>query len=183
MNLKNISCYQCSIESDVAIRNHIEIYNRNSYPKIITNDTDLVVLMCDVECEIELTVRHVFQSHTYYEKREINPPRFFRKLFGCVLKADIIKILCVLLGTDFNIYSPRSVIHIRCFSEILKLLNIRRYCEITLPALKLYIYNTALKYPNDINVKETIAALNIYLNNVEENIYPLDEIDSTFSHD
>jgi hypothetical protein len=50
MNVFNMKSYQCNIESDFAIRNHVLMYNLKNKPRIITNDTDMVVLLCDVDC-------------------------------------------------------------------------------------------------------------------------------------
>jgi hypothetical protein len=178
LNLPRTSIYKCAIESDFAIRNHVNIYTKNSFPKIITNDTDLVVLLCDVDCDIEISIFEPM-SHSY-ERRHINPILFWQSMFGCVLNPDIIKTLCVLMGTDFNQYSSESPIHLRYFKEILKILNITKYEELTIDALKLYILKIAQAHRDSKFVKETVAALNLYLLNIEGDLNPIDKEDFLF---
>jgi hypothetical protein len=115
------------------------------------------------------------------EKRVINPPKFWQSVFGCVMDSQVIKILCVLLGTDYNKYRRGSVIHLKCFSEILTWLNLKNYSEMTLEMLKNYVYVKIQKYPADMNIKETVVALNLYLNNIEGDLQPIDIVDEQFN--
>jgi hypothetical protein len=178
INIPLMEIFQCSIESDFAIRNHIEIYNKFSYPRIITNDTDFMVLLCDIDCEIEITIKNLDSK---YERCVLNPKTFWNEVFGCQMKPDVIKMLCVLLGTDFNHYHPLSPIHIHDFESILELLNCNKFSDITDDKLKMYIYNTSIQYPENRYVKETILALNLYLNNIEGSLQPIDEYDLNFN--
>jgi hypothetical protein len=180
LNLPRTNIYKCTIESDFAIRNHIQIYHKTSFPRIITNDTDLVMLLCDVDCEIELTVGTTCDGKTYFEKRKINPIAFWKRIFRCNLNPDVIKILCVLLGTDYNQYTADSPIHIQHFKDILRILNIKTYDELTSDLLKMHILHIAQTNSDNLNVRETVAALNLYLNNIEGDLQPIDKIDLAF---
>jgi hypothetical protein len=180
INKENTEVFQCTIESDFAIKNHIDIYNKFTYPRIITNDTDLLVLLCDVDCEIEISVKLQYGNNTTFERYVLNPIKFWFEVFKCHLKPEIIKILCVLVGTDFNLYNKLSPIHLYSFNSILKPLKCNSFSDINVDSLKLYIYKIALQNSDDIHVKETMVALNMYLNNIEGSLQPIDNIDLRF---
>lgn len=85
----------CENESDFAIRKHILTYNVNNCPSIYTRDTDMLMLLCDVECVVKIP----------YGGRNIPifPHDFWIWVFGTTKFTfnDVISICC-LMGTDYT---------------------------------------------------------------------------------
>ena len=155
--------YGCSIESDFAIAKHINSYNKNTYPIVITNDTDIIALLCDVDC----IIRYTLNGKMYI----INPPSFWEKVFGTKLSSNVIKILCVLKGVDYNINDNMSCI---CnFTDILKILNVDSYKDITESMLHEYLNKYFESNKNKKCIRYTALALNVYLINMEITFYEI----------
>lgn len=164
-----INVYGCEMEADFALLKHVSVYNRRSFPVIDSPDTDMLCNLCDVPCLIHM--KRIYPSKgdskgpvktkEYY----INPVNFWKHVFrGKVLNKNIIKILCVLLGTDYNPYEKISPIHIKSFDEILEKMGLKSFDEIDEDALRLYVYNVMKEHPTDKYVIATALALNMYLN-------------------
>ena len=142
---ENIKFYGCDLESDFAIRYHIMRYNKNSYPTIITNDSDLVTLLNNYNCMINI------------KGYMIEPIKFWKKIFNCRLSTRVISILSVLVGTNYN----ESVYN--SFYSILKLNGFNSFSEID--------YNTAIRLileidDDELRIKAMIAT-NLYILNFE----------------
>ena len=192
INFDNVKFFGCEIESDFALSKHVHTYSRNAFPTIYSSDTDMLCLMCDVDCVVKLSIKSNRQKnpkklkfgtennyHKFFNDRNasdnltffINPTVFWQEIFKCKLNARIIKILCVLMGTDYNPYHPKSPIHIRYFHDILKILNIDKFENIDEDILLAKIYVIMKNNENDIYCKQTAIALNMYLNDLEEEIH------------
>ena len=168
---ETVSFFGCNVESDFALSRHVHIYHKFSYPTIYSNDTDMVSLLCDVDCSIKFMIKDISGEETL--SLSVNPKMFWKRIFGCNLKPSIIKIICVLLGTDYNPYHPKSPIHLKKIDDILYMLNINKFKEIDEDELLLKIYTIMKDNENDIHVKQTAIALNVYLNDVENSLYIL----------
>lgn len=155
--------YGCSIESDFAIVKHINSYNKNTYPIVITNDTDLIALLCDVDC----VIKYVLTGKVYI----INPPNFWKNVFGTELSSTIIKILCVLKGVDYNIVDRNNCLN--TFSDILRILNVKSYNDITKEMLYEYLNKYFEINKNKEYIKYTALAINMYLVNMEITFYEI----------
>ena len=180
INIENVKFYGCEIESDFAISKHIHIYSKNAFPTIFSNDTDMLCLMCDVDCTVKLSLkrdrRNIYKKIKFNNSSNsltcfVNPILFWQDIFGCTLNPRIIKILCVLMGTDYNPYNSKSPIHIKWFEDILKILNIEKFEEIDEDILLTNIYIIMKNNENNIYCKQTAIALNIYLNELENGIH------------
>lgn len=152
--LKLVNFFGCSVESDFAIANHIKTYNTNTYPIIISNDTDFLSLLCDVNC----LIKFIFRRKTYY----VNPPIFWKRIFDADLNPNIIKMLCVLKKTDYNL--DDECITINEFEDILPLLGVERYEQISEEMLIGYIKNKLIQNPDNEKLKYTVLAINIMIN-------------------
>ena len=104
-------------------------------------------------------IRSPMKTKEYY----VNPVNFWKYVFKCKISSRIIKILCVLLGTDYNPYDKTSPIHMKCFTDILPRLNIKSFSDIDEDALLVHIYNIMSQNPTNKHVIATATALNIYL--------------------
>ena len=172
ININEVKFIGCEVESDFALSKHIHTYFKNAYPTVYTNDTDLLVHLCDVNCVVKLVVR----KKVKFNKCEscsflINPVLFWRNIFGCDLSPKIIKSLCVLMGTDYNLPNSLSPIHIKQFTDILKILNVERFEEINEDKLLTNIYIKLSTNPFNTYCRQTAIALNMYLNEVENQIH------------
>jgi len=184
--------FGCEVESDFSLVKHIRTYNRNSYPTIYTNDTDMLALLCDVNCIVHITVKREYmvfdreagddvsgQSNIDNEKSyisksvQVNPKLFWERLLGGNIEANIIKIICVLMGTDYNPYTETSIIHIKRMSDILRILNVDSYSDIEEELLMEYIFEIFNNNPDNKECRQTALALNIYLNNLEGSLHEL----------
>ena len=168
---ETVSFFGCNVESDFALSRHVHIYHKFSYPTIYSNDTDMVALLCDVDCSVKFMIKDISGEETL--SLFVNPKMFWKRVFGCNLKPSIIKIICVLLGTDYNPYHPKSPIHLKKIDDILHMLNINKFKEIDEDELLLKIYTIMNANENSIYVKQTATALNVYLNDVENSLYIL----------
>jgi len=160
MNMENVQYFACTSESDFAIVKHIKMYNKNNYPTIITNDTDLLCLLCDINCVLKIYNQY---NGKYYT---INPIKFWHQVFNTTLHPEIIKILCVLCGTNYN-YNKKITINdlfLFEFHDILTLMKLQNFHELTIEKLKLYIFEFVHKN-NNIHNRRTMLAYNIYINN------------------
>lgn len=165
LNIPGITYYGCEFESDFAITKHIETYTSNTFPIIYTGDTDMLCLLSDVDCIIEL--QNVNGTHF------INPIKFWRSIFGCDLHRNIVRILCVLMGTGLNPWFRGSCIHIDSFEDILPKLGKKSFKDIDETELRTWIYAQFDKYNNKIEVSQTAIALNIYLNGIESELHQI----------
>ena len=170
---KGIYYLGCEIESDFAISKHVHTYSKRSFPTIYTTDTDLLVLLSDVDCVVKM-------NHPGSKKPLlINPTIFWKQVFetNAVISPRIIRILCVLLGTDYNPYSNDSPIHLKNFKEVLRWLNVQRFEDIDEDLLLVQIYKRMKANPNHKCVQQTAFALNVYLNDIETNLHFINNID------
>ena len=161
--LSNVSFYGCSIEADFAMAKHIHTYGRDVYPIIITTDTDLLALLCDVNCIVKFSVGR----KTYF----INPIEFWASVFKTNLSHTTIKMLCVMKGIDFNMVD--NFIKIKTFDEALTRLNIKSFENLTDADLYAYFYKYFETYKYFEESKYTALALNLYLINMENTFYEL----------
>ena len=256
---KKVSFFGCSNESDFAISKHIHTYNKHSYPTIYTNDTDMVVLLADVDCVINLTCdnyyrskaescvasRYKTESYTYkgksdpytgkskpesyasYSKPEashisvvrfngsnvslsnrfnnkitlgqrayqpphnsftnqfknsmiqLNPKTFWRSItMNDSINIDVIKMIAVLMGTDYNRNYDSPVLHIRNITDALDIFNVNDFDKLDFDAMKFNIYEKMLEFYQNGSTKfaqptfdkivnyfsQTSIAINIYLN-------------------
>lgn len=163
-DLSHVSFYGCSIECDFAMTKHIKLYSNSLYPIIITNDTDFAALLCDVDC----LIKYVFGKKTYF----IHPPTFWKKVFDNVtLSSKIIKTLCVIKGVDYNIKD--DITKLRDFSDILGILGVHSFSDLTEELLNDYIRKYLEENKNNENTKYTALALNVYLVNMENTFYEI----------
>ena len=158
MKLDNVEYFACTSESDYALVKHLKTYNKNNYPTVLTNDTDMIALLCDVNCVIKLHVSGKSYTNT------VKPITFWRNVFGCDLPANIIKTLCVLRGTGYNTkkFPKRSDLYITEFEDVLSMLKIKKFEDIDETSLKYYIYEFVDKHQTLAN-RMTILAYNIFL--------------------
>lgn len=248
---KKVSFFGCSNESDFAISKHIHTYNKHSYPTIYTNDTDMVVLLADVDCVINLTCdnyyRYKAESYVYkgkpdtytgkgklesyasYSKPEanhisvvrfndsnvslsnrfnninkitlgqrayqpqhnsftnqfknnmiqLNPKTFWRTItMDDSINIDVIKMIAILMGTDYNRNYDSPVLHIRSITEALDIFNVNDFDKLDFDAMKFNIYEKMLEFYQNGSTKfaqptfdkivnyfsQTSIAINIYLN-------------------
>ena len=175
--IKNINFFGCEIESDFALSKHVHTYSKYAYPTIYSSDTDMLCLMCDVNCIIKLSINssvYCKNSSDSNNRRTflfVNPVLFWQGIFGCTLKKRIIIILCVLMGTDYNPYDSKSPIHIKYFSDILSLLHVEKYEDISEEILLSNIYSIIKNNEDNIHCKQTVLALNVYLNDLEDELH------------
>ena len=158
MNLQDVEFFACVSESDYAIVKHIKTYNINNYPTIITNDTDLLVLLADVDCVVKIFNKYNSRFYT------VIPKNFWNKVFNCNLEINIIKILCVMCGSNYNLDRNNNL---KRFDEILRIMNVEKYSELTEDSLKLMLYNQAKNHPSTY-IRRTLLAFNLFVNYTEE---------------
>ena len=159
--LQDVTFYGCSIESDFAMAKHITAYNNNTYPIVITNDTDMLALLCNVNCLIKFILKH----HVYY----INPVNFWRYVFGTVLSPNIIKMLCVMKGTDYNCCDEKTLAY--TFEQLLRRMNVAKFSDLVEQNMYEYLYNYFSTNKHDKNTAYTALALNMYLIDIENTFY------------
>lgn len=182
----HIRYFGCEVEADMAISKHIHTYTRNAFPLVITCDTDLLALLCDVNCVIKLELRGnipqsvIEASHIHnhnqstYASFLINPPKFFQSIFHTNLHPTLIKLLLILKGTDYNRFSPQSSIHILSFDDILKKLSLESFSELTIDRVYQYYADELSLAKDSLYAKSTALALNIYLNdNIEQYLHEI----------
>ena len=92
---EEMNFYGCLLEGESALVKHIRDHDVQ-YPTIYTSDTDLVLMLGDLDCMIHLY--NSIEKQTYY----IHPPTFWYNFFGASLDLRVIKMICVLRGTNFN---------------------------------------------------------------------------------
>lgn len=167
-----VSFFGCSSESDFSIVKHVKIYNRNSYPTICTNDTDLILLLNDIDCVVNFTYNENGKIYT----ASINPKQFWINVFGKEFDSDVIKMIVILMGSDYNHFT-HSPIRIKSIEEFLVKIRKNSFEELSnddvrIAILKLIndnvnkevVEDNEKKITNDICVKYTVTAFNIYLN-------------------
>lgn len=169
-NLKfdNVKFLGCEVESDYAISKHIHTYSKNAFPTVYSSDTDMLVHMCDVSCVVKLSFK---VSETKRLSYYINPVMFWKEIFGCDLSKRLIKIICVLKGTDYNPYCSTSPIHIKNFKDVLKWMNVDSFEKVDEDLLLAKIYMIMRKNEGNVYCRQTALALNMYLNNFECDIH------------
>lgn len=163
----HVEFFGCGTESDFSMYKHITTYSKQLFPAVYTTDTDMVALLCDVDCIINFTM----SDFTGYNSDHIrfNPVHFWKYMFECDMDARVIKLLCVLMGTDYNDHPPaeHSPIHLRWFDNILEKMRLRKFSSITFDNLLLYIHNTMNRYPDNEFIRETAWAINMFLTDNE----------------
>lgn len=132
----------CENESDFVIRKHILLYNSLNCPTIYTTDSDLFMLLSDVNCYIRIKSSNL--------NIRIKPNLFWQWLTGLqnVYLNDIIAFCCV-LGNDYNHFrfTKYKIDTINDIRELFKN-NKTLYCNIYNHAIKLYQkYKVAQKGP------------------------------------
>ena len=168
---KGVYYLGCEVESDFAIVKHVKTYSKHSFPTVYTNDSDLLVLLSDVDCIVKLNM-------TSYKKTYLlNPVSFWKQIFGCSMSSRVIKILCVLLGTDYNPYSSASPIHIKNFKEALSLVGVSKYSEIDEDVLLVKIYMIMKNNIGNKYCQQTARALNVYLNDIEYSLHYITNVE------
>ena len=79
----NIKCYGCEFEADLVIRNLVSMYNLLNQPispVVYTTDSDLLVLLSDLDCKIHINEN---LNTTYFnEGYFVNPSWFWKKLLN-----------------------------------------------------------------------------------------------------
>lgn len=146
----------CENESDFAIRKHILAFNSLNCPTIYTRDTDLIALLCDVNCVIKIP----------YQDRNvpIYPHDFWAWVFNTSeFNYDDVITICVLLGTDYN----QSLNKIRT-ENALKLYNQQMIQKFYMNYKKIGIYNFTHNYvkemlKNCLNTNDKNELINILL--------------------
>ena len=161
--LSNVSFYGCSIEADFAMSKHILTYSKDIYPIIITVDTDLLALLCNVNCIIKYSIG----KRTYF----VNPVEFWSSVFKRTLNPTTIKMLCVMKGIDFNTFDQN--IKIRTFEDALVKLNVKSFNEVNEDMLYEYFKQYFEKNKLVEETKYTALALNLYLVNMENTFYEI----------
>lgn len=122
----------CENESDFVIRKHILLYNSLNCPTIYTTDSDLFMLLSDVNCYIRI------KSSTLNIR--IKPNLFWQWLTGLknIYLNDIIAFCCI-LGNDYNHFrfTKYKVETVEDIRELFKN-NKNLYSNIYNHAIKLY---------------------------------------------
>lgn len=163
-----VNFFGCCVESDFALSRHVRTYNKFTYPTVYSNDTDMIALLSDIDCAVKFTIKDGFGKGNNIV---VNPKEFWHKLFGCDLSPAIVRIICVLMGTDYNPYHPKSPIHIRRLSDVLDLMDVDEFQKIDEDKLRFKLYMIMNENKGNIHVMQTAMALNIYLNNNETDLH------------
>ena len=184
-----VTFFRCELEADFALALHIKTYNKRALSVVETVDSDMLCLLNDVSCVVNLKhkimdnevvvnedgttdVKHVLNNNYKDSFYQIKPIEFWEYIFGYKLPSRVIKILCVLMGTDYNPYHKSSKIHISTFEDILTRLNVSSFSKLTEEMLLLHLYELFKNNMGDRDVSGTIIALNIYLNdNIEQTLH------------
>lgn len=169
----NVHFYGCEVEAELAITNHIKTYSLSAFPIIYSCDTDLLALLCDVECVLRLELKGSKHSVNYY----INPPMFWRQVFGTYVNSSIVRLLCVLKGTDYNKGVETDPLTFESFDAILSTLGVTNFSELTEDGLLFYIANMLKRNEGNSHCKHCAFAVNMYANPRVE--HELHEICST----
>lgn len=151
----------CTTENDYAIESHIKRF-QEKFPTVLTNDSDLLVNLCDVDCQLSL----YRDGKTYY----IQPKMFWRSLFGCDIDKNVIKIMCVSMGTDYNKAYSNNDFNVAAFDEWLNRMNVNRYHDIKFDCIMEYVseYLSKCSHKCAYNISMSV---NIYLNNFETRFF------------
>lgn len=91
----------CENESDFAIRKCIKENHPNDCPTVYSRDTDLLMLLSDINCVIKFP----YQNHNV----SIYPIRFWTWLLKQDYTFKDVVNVCSVLGTDYNQYRPRCL--------------------------------------------------------------------------
>ena len=151
----------CTTENDFAIESHIRSFN-NDFPTILTNDTDMIVNLCDIECQLSL----YRDGRTYY----VQPKMFWKSILGCDVDKKIVKLMCISMGTDYNKAYCNNEFNIMKFDEWLDRMNVERYKDIKFEDMMDYIDNYLRKCKHNI-VHSISMSVNVYLNNFETRFF------------
>jgi hypothetical protein len=138
----------CENESDFVIRKHILLYNSLNCPTIYTTDSDLFMLLSDINCYIRIKSSNL--------NIRIKPNLFWQWLTGLknIYLNDIIAFCCI-LGNDYNHFKFTKY-KVETVEEIRELFKNNKN-------LYLNIYNHAIK----LYQKYKLQKMNILLNNSE----------------
>ena len=122
----------CENESDFVIRKHILLYNSLNCPTVYTTDSDLFMLLSDVNCYIRIKSSNL--------NIRIKPNLFWQWLTGLknIYLNDIIAFCCI-LGNDYNHFKFTKY-KVETVEEIRELFknNKNLYSNIYNHAIKLY---------------------------------------------
>ena len=151
----------CENESDFVIRKHILLYNSLNCPTIYTNDSDLFMLLCDINCYIRvksplLNIR-------------IKPNLFWQWLTGLEnIYLNDIAAFCCILGNDYNhfkfmkwkvdnlndireLFKNNKNLYSNAYNHALKLYNKYHYLELLQFLISLEIYRQCDYIENEIH--------------------------------
>lgn len=93
-HLDRVEFIGCENESDFVIKKHIIKYNLLNYPIIRTNDADMLMLLSDINCVVQIKLDSLIS---------INPHDFWIWLSGLANPSySQIVSFCCLLGTDYS---------------------------------------------------------------------------------
>ena len=156
----------CENESDFVIRKHILLYNKLNCPTIYTNDSDLFMLLCDINCYIRVKTSNL--------NIRIKPNLFWQWLTGQdnIYLNDIIAFCCI-LGNDYNhfkfmkwkidniedikmLFKNNKNLYINVYNHALKLYNKHKYIELLQFLISLEIYTQCDIIENSIHPIERI---------------------------
>ena len=165
--LEKVDFFGCAVDAELALAKHLKMYNKHTFPKVITCDTDMLAHLCDIDCNLSLELPDCIYN--------FSPKEFWKSIFNCYLPANVIRIVCCLLGTDYNY---KSKIAIDSVEELLPLLHVEKYDDITIKGLLTWIETKGdeLKLGS---IHTTILAINIYLSNIESTVLNLKHIPET----
>ena len=188
----NIKFYGCDIESDFAIAKHVH-ENNNNYKKIITNDTDLLLLLYNVQnCEVILKINKydknnqvvdykncIFDENNLYEEVESNkdtiyiiPNQLWKFIITNTKYNNLILYSCI-KGNDYTKYIFNK--NDNYYSNIIKLSKIERNNKVD---IKRFINENKIPLDKQIYIDTIIWLYNNY-NQLESDI-PFDLNDQEF---
>lgn len=170
---KDVSFLGCEHEADFVIRNHIKHYHSNACPTIYTCDSDIVMLMCDVNCVVKIPYEDV-------DRRKFNISIYPIEFWKWILRTNKIDFknivtICCLLGTDYNTELCENV-SIEHIDDMAKYYVNNLYEEIVAGCKK------TLKVRTQQNIVQLLTAIEILIQSdrietVLHHIKPEDAID------
>lgn len=156
----NVEFIGCENESDFVIRKHIKLYNQLNCPTVYSNDSDLFMLLCDVDCYIRLKQNNL--------NVRLKPNLFWRWLTGSsYVNFRNISTFCCLLGNDYTQFKFKKYL----MTDVKQLFkNKYLYDSVYTSSLKLYHkYKT-----NDILYFLLVLEMYAQADLIENNIHYLD---------
>lgn len=110
---KKITILGCEEESDFVIRKHVLTHHKYHYPTICTYDTDLIMLLSDIECLIKIKTKIIENEKVNKINLVLNTKDFwnwvlYNKRYEEIKYTfeDIITI-CSRMGTSYNKYASQ----------------------------------------------------------------------------